>query len=65
MKKLHKQNSSFNQKMPKLMSTDNNKIIHNHENKKIEKDSDSESDSEKSEKSENSEKNEEKKNSKI
>ena len=36
MKKLHKQNSSFNQKMPKLMSTDNNKIIHNHENKKIE-----------------------------
>ena len=34
-------------------------------NKKIEKDSDSESDSEKSEKSENSEKNEEKKNSKI
>ena len=35
MKKLHKQNSSFNQKMPKLMPTDNNNIIHNHENKKM------------------------------
>ena len=36
MKKIHKQNFSFNKKMPKSMSTDNNNMIFNLDNKKKE-----------------------------